>query len=176
MKLALVILLLSIFVGELASAEVYKWTDEKQVVHFTDDITQIPEKYQKNIEKIGITEDKDEIKIENDPLAKKKEDSYRDRLGRGEEYWKALVEEWRKKLSVLQEKVETLRIKYNELTEKYNDSRSPAERLSIRKERDQIKNEMDQYKIQIEEAKEMLEKKIPEEAEFNKAKPEWVKQ
>jgi hypothetical protein len=35
---------------------------------------------------------------------------------------------------------------------------------------------MDQYKIQIEEAKEMLEKKIPEEAEFNKAKPEWVKQ
>jgi len=47
--------------------------------------------------------------------------------------------------------------------------------MVIRRERDQIKIEMDQYKIQIEEAKEMLEKKIPEEAELNKAKPEWIK-
>ena len=176
MKLTFIILLLSIFVGELASAEVYKWIDEKQVVHFTDDIIQIPEKYRTNTEKIGTTEDRDEIKTENDPLANKKEDSYRDRLGRGEEYWRALVGEWREKLRVSQEKVEPLRIKYNELTEKHNNSRNPAERLSLRKERDQIKNEMDRYKIQIEEAKEMLEKNIPEEAEFNKAKPEWVKQ
>jgi len=176
MKLSFIILLLSIFAGELASAEVYKWVDEKQIVHFTDDIIQIPEKYRTNIERIGLAEERDEIKTEKDPLAKKKDDSYRDRLGRGEEYWKAIVEEWGKKLRVLQEKVETLRIKYNELTDKHNDSRNSTERLGIRKERDQIKNEMDQYKIQIEEAKEMLEKKIPEEAELNKAKPEWVKQ
>ena len=35
---------------------------------------------------------------------------------------------------------------------------------------------MDQCRIQIEEAKEMLEKKIPEEANLYEAKPEWVKQ
>lgn len=35
---------------------------------------------------------------------------------------------------------------------------------------------MDQSRIQIEEAKEMLEKKIPEEADLYKAKPDWVKQ
>jgi hypothetical protein len=35
---------------------------------------------------------------------------------------------------------------------------------------------MDQSKIEIEEAKNMIEKKIPEEAELYKAKPEWVKQ
>jgi hypothetical protein len=61
------------------------------------------------------------------------------------------------------------------LTEKLNDSKSSLERANFRKERDQVKTEMDQYKIQIEEAKNMLEKKIPEEAEFDKAKPEWVK-
>src|SRR4030042_2795714 len=112
MKLSFIILLLSIFAGELASAEVYKWVDEKQIVHFTDDIIQIPEKYRTNIERIGLAEERDEIKTEKDPLAKKKDDSYRDRLGRGEENWKAIVEEWGKKLGVLQEKVETLRIKY----------------------------------------------------------------
>jgi hypothetical protein len=34
---------------------------------------------------------------------------------------------------------------------------------------------MDQHKTQIEEAKNMLDKKIPEEAELYKAKPEWLK-
>ena len=34
----------------------------------------------------------------------------------------------------------------------------------------------DQIKIEIEEAKNMIEKKIPEEAELYKAKPEWIRQ
>jgi hypothetical protein len=45
----------------------------------------------------------------------------------------------------------------------------------IRKERDQVKSEIDQCNTQIEEARNMLEKKIPEEAELYKAKPDWVK-
>ncbi len=175
MRLAFIILSLLIFIGELSFADVYRWVDEKQIVHFTDDITQIPEKYRTNIERIGVIEEKDETKTEGESSAKKKEDSYQDRLGRGEKYWKEIVEEWEKKLRLLQEKVETLIGKYNELTEKHNNSRNSAERMVIRRERDQIKIEMDQYKIQIEEAKEMLEKKIPEEAELNKAKPEWIK-
>ena len=176
MKLTFLILLLLVVTEELSFAEVYRWVDEKQVVHFTDDIMQIPEKYRRTIERIGVMEERNETNTEGGPSAKKKEGPYRDRLGRGEEYWRARAEEWVKKLRALQEKEETLRMKYNELTEKYNESRSSAERIGIRKERDQVKNEMEQYKIQIEEAKEMLEKKIPEEAELYQAKPEWVKQ
>jgi clan AA aspartic protease (TIGR02281 family) len=33
-----------------ASAEMYKWVDEKGTVHFTDDISSIPEKYRENVE------------------------------------------------------------------------------------------------------------------------------
>jgi predicted nucleic acid-binding Zn-ribbon protein len=169
-------LCLTLLLGDLSFAQVYKWVDEKGVVHFTDDIIQIPEKYRPTVERIGVTEETADTKSEGELSPKKKEDSYRDRLGRGEEYWKARVEEWEKKLRILQEKIENLRIKYNELTEKFNGSKSSVERISIRKERDQIKNEMDQYKVQIEEVKNMLEKRIPEEAELYKAKPEWVKQ
>ncbi len=176
MKRVLVIILFAFFISEISFAEVYKWVDEKGVVFFTDDITQIPEKYRPKAEKIGLPEEKEEIKGEGELKSKKKEEIYKDRMGRGEDYWKGRVEEWRKKLRESEGRLEALRTKYNQLTERYNDSKSTAERGNLRKERDQVKNEMDQCKIQIEEAKEMLEKKIPEEADLYKAKPEWVKQ
>jgi len=175
MKRIFVIILFVLFISEIAFAQVYKWVDEKGVVYFTDDITQVPEKYRPKAERMGLSEDKEETKVEAESREKKGE-AYRDRLGRGQDYWKGRVEEWRRKLREAQVKLEALRVKYNELTERFNDSKSTAERANIRKERDQVKSEMDQSKIQIEEAKEMLEKKIPEEADLYKAKPEWVKQ
>jgi uncharacterized membrane-anchored protein YhcB (DUF1043 family) len=61
------------------------------------------------------------------------------------------------------------------LTERFNSSKSSFERATLRNEREKIKTQMDQYKNQIAEAKETLEKKIQEEAELYKAKPEWTK-
>jgi len=175
MKRILCIILFVLFLSEFSFAEVYKWVDEKGAVHFTDDITQVPEKYRPKTEKIDASEGKGETRVESES-PQKKDEPYRDRLGRGEEYWKGRVEEWKKRLTESQAKLEALRQKYNELTERFNDSKGTAERANIRKERDQIKSEMDQRRTQIEEAKEMLEKKIPEEADLYKAKPEWIKQ
>jgi len=168
---------LFIFSSQLSFGEVYKWVDEKGVIHFTDDITQVPEKFRPQIETIGASEEIGETKGEKrDSSTKKKEDTYLNRSARGEGYWRGRVEEWGKKLKASQEKVNSLRIKYNELTEKFNQSKSTIERANIRKERDRVKADIDQYNAQIEEAKYMLEKKIPEEAEVFKAKPEWLKQ
>jgi predicted nucleic acid-binding Zn-ribbon protein len=171
--LALVLLIL--FTATLSYAQVYKWVDEKGIVHFTDDMTQIPEKYRRTSEEREATEEKIETKEKAEVPQKKQADSYKDRLGRGEEYWKGRVEESRKKLQSLQDKVESLRVKYNELTEKFNTSKSSAERAMIRNDREQIKNQMDELRVQIGETKEMLERKIPEEASLYRAKPEWVK-
>jgi chromosome segregation ATPase len=168
-----VLLLLS--AAELSFAETYKWVDERGVFHFTDDMMLIPEKYRSTVEKIGLPEEKVETKVEGKSPSKGKEDAYKDRFGRGEEFWKARADEWRKKLMTSQERMDNLRTKYNELTERFNDSKTSVERANLRKERDQIKNEIDQCKSQIEEAKDMLEKKLPEEAELAKAKPEWIK-
>lgn len=175
MNRILFIILFLLFVSDFSFAEVYRWVDEKGVVYFTDDFTLIPEKYRTKAQKMGLPEGKEETKAEAES-PQKKEDPYRDRTGRGEDYWKRRVEEWRKKLMDSQVKLEALRVKYNVLTERFNDSKSTAERANIRKERDQVKSEMDQINAQIEETKEMLEKKIPEEADLYKAKPEWIKQ
>jgi hypothetical protein len=175
MKRILIALAFILLFSEISFGQVYKWVDEKGVVYFTDDINLVPEKYRSGAKKIGSSEETGEIKGDEESSPKRKEDTYKDRLGRGEDYWKGLIEGWRKKLKDLQDNMEILRNKYNELTEKYNDSKSTVERGNIRKERDLVKNEMDQNRIQIEEAKNMIEKKIPEEAKLYKAKPEWLK-
>jgi predicted nucleic acid-binding Zn-ribbon protein len=179
MKRILPIVLSIFFVFEISFAEVYKWVDEKGVAHFTDDIMQIPEKSRPKAEIIELSEEagKEESKGKEDGEAtvKEKKGTQVDRLGRGESYWKGRVEEWRKKLRERQDQLGTLKTKYNELTMRHNESKSSVERGTLRKEMDQVRNEMDQCKIQIEEAKEMLEKKIPEEAELYDARPEWVK-
>jgi archaellum component FlaC len=178
MKTLAFILLLFLLIASPSHAQVYKWVDEKGIVHFTDDITQIPEKYRRTIEEREVTEEKVETREEDEAPQKKKQavtNTYKDRLGRGEEYWKSRVEESRRKLESLHEKVEALRLKYNELTEKFNTSKSSAERGMIRNDREQIKNQMDELRVQIGATKEMLEKKIPEEASLYRAKPEWIK-
>ena len=175
MKRILIVVSFILVFSEITFAQVYKWVDEKGVAYFTDDITQVPEKYRSGAKKIGSSEEMGEIKGDGESSPKRKEDTYKDRLGRGEDYWKGLMEDWKKKLRELQDNMEILRNKYNELTEKYNDSKSTVERGNLRKERDLVKNEMDQNRVQIEEAKNMIEKKIPEEAELYKAKPEWLK-
>ncbi len=176
-RVKILLIFFSIFFVNLSYAQVYRWVDEKGVVHFTDDFLQVPEKYRSKTQNMGVTQEKMEPKGQaGEPSsAKKKEEPYRDRMGRGEEYWKERMEPWRKKLAVSQEKMESLRLKYNDLTEKINVSKSSAERAAIRNERDRVKSEIDVCKQEIEEAKIMLDKKIPEEAQLYRAKPEWVK-
>lgn len=50
MKKAFFLLTILISLTLPASAEMYKWVDEKGTVHFTDDISSIPEKYREGIE------------------------------------------------------------------------------------------------------------------------------
>jgi len=175
MKRILIIILFFLFISEISFAEIFKWVDEKGVYHFTDDILQVPEKYRSKVKKMELPEGIEETKAEEESTPKNKEEVYKDRLGRGEDYWKARVEGWRKKLKDYQEELETLRTKYNELTLKINDSKNAAERGNLRGERDQIKIEIYQYKNKIEEANNMIDKKIPEEAELYKAKSEWLR-
>jgi len=177
MKLLLIFCVsLAILTADLSYGQVFKWVDDNGTVHFTDDFLQIPGKYRSKSEKIGVPEGGTEPKEQSEASpAKKKEEPYKDRMGRGEEYWRDKIGFWNKKLATAQDKMETLRQKYNDLTDKYNASKGMGDRATIRNERDQIRSEIDLCKQQVEEARTMLDRKIPEEAELYKAKPEWVR-
>jgi hypothetical protein len=167
--------LILIFSSNLALGEIFRWTDDRGDLHYTDDYTKVPERHRSSIKKIEDGKETEPAKKEGGGPSKGKESPSRDRLGRGEEYWKGRVEELKSKVKALQDKSENLRLRYNELTTKYNDSKSSVERGSLRVERDQIKLEIDQNKAEIEATRIMLEKRIPEEADLFGAKPEWVK-
>src|SRR3972149_3727065 len=100
-----IILFIFFLISQASIAQVYRWVDEKGVTHFTDDMTQVPEKYRPKAESIEAYQEKEDTKVEGELTPKKNEESYKDRLGRGEEYWKGRVEEWRKKLRELQDKL-----------------------------------------------------------------------
>ncbi len=169
------LILFIIFSADFASCEIYQWVDVHGGVHYTDDFMMVPEASRHNIKKIE-EERQDPAQKDRDGALKAKESIDKDRLGRGEEYWKAQVEDWKSKMKSLQDRNEGLRVSYNELTARYNDSKNSVERAALRKERDRIKEEMEQNRRGIDAARTMLEKKIPEEAEFYKAKAEWIKQ
>jgi ribosomal protein S20 len=175
MKKCLLLVFLLIFLAFPVNGEVYKWTDSKGTVHFTDDPSLIPGEYRPKLFETG-TPPKDEapkgteeFSVQSAPIASK------DNAGRGEEYWKVRIREWQEKQAKGQEKWERLRMQYNELTEKHNASKNSIVRTSLRNERDQVNAQMQECKVRIDEAKKMLQKTIPEEAALFKANPQWLK-
>ncbi len=169
-------IVLTLLIFSLASpafAETFRWVDESGGVHFSDDFTKIPYRYQPS--SVRIEGEPDSNRPTDETRAKGAGAEPKDRLGKGEAYWKERVAETKNRIKSLQDRSESLRLRYNELTTRFNASRSSDEKASIRDERDGIRRDMEKNKAEIAEAKDMLEKKIPEEAELYKANPEWIK-
>jgi septin family protein len=175
MKKCILIAFLGIFLAFPVNGEVFKWTDSKGTVHFTDDPSLIPEQYRSKALGTSVPSGEIASKETTQPPIQKAPEPSKDNLGRGEEYWKTRVLETQQTQAKAQEEWEGLRTKYNELTEKHNASKNNVARAAIRDERDQVKAKMDECKIRIAEAKKMLEKTIPEEAALFKANPQWLK-
>ena len=52
MKRTIILSLLMLCSAAVADAEIYKWTDDKGVVSYTDDFTKIPPKYRRKAQKV----------------------------------------------------------------------------------------------------------------------------
>ena len=175
MKKSILIVFLAIFLALPVNGEVFKWTDSRGTVHFTDDSSLIPEQYRPKASKTDAPRENEASKGTEQLPTQKAPESSKDNLGRGEEYWKARVRESQQRQAKAQEEWEGLRTQYNELTEKHNASKNSVARAALRNERDQVKAQMEERKTRIDEAKKMLEKTIPEEAALFKANPQWLK-
>ncbi len=63
MKISVFLFSLFLLFGSLAYGDVYKWVDEKGTLHFTDDLSKIPEKYRPEVETIKKPKEKETIKV-----------------------------------------------------------------------------------------------------------------
>ena len=194
-RLILLILVLLILSSPLVfGQEIYQWVDEKGTVHFTDDFSQVPEKYQEQVKKKRVPPEPSPApapapapspsrssspsvrppqgKAPPEPAAEKK-----DILGRGEEWWRDQAMEWKQKLIKAQKDYATaeaaLKAKEKELEQSIYKPDSFKRRLQA--EIKVLEEKANEQKKQVDEAKNMLEKVLPRQAEEYRADPSWVR-
>jgi len=178
-----------ILVAKVALAQgFYRWVDEKGTIHFTDDPTLIPERYRSQIQQKRPSKESESPAQPAAPTARpakpvspqEEADSASkktDRLGRGEQWWRAKMKEWSDKLAAAEqgyEKAQTaIRGKAKELDEAKFKPDSLKRKLIAEKK--SLEEKAKDWEKQVEEAKNMLGKVLPKEAQDFGADREWLK-
>jgi hypothetical protein len=162
--------------------QIYQWVDEKGTVHFTDDVSLVPEKYQDQVKEkktpkapassppVTLTRDKPPKEPQEEPEKK-------DILGRGEDWWRDKAMEWKQKLIKAQKDFADAQTVLKAKEKELEDAKLKPRSLQ-RKLQDEVKvleEKMNGQKKQVDEAKNMLEKVLPKEAEESRADPSWLK-
>jgi hypothetical protein len=159
--------------------EVYQWADEKGVLHFTDDLSLVPERYRTKVQKKNtstelpaqVTKEQGKEKVPESIPERK------DLLGRGEEWWRMRAKEWNEKLLSADKNYDTAYAAWKAKEKELEDAKFKSKSLQ-RKLKDEMKlleDKANEWEKQKEEAKNMLEKVLPKEAEELHADPNWIK-
>jgi len=158
--------------------EIYQWVDEKGTVHFTDDFSQIPEKYQDQVKKKKTPEEPTpSIRPPQGNAPPEPSVEKTDILGRGAGWWRDKAKEWRQKQIKAQKDYAAaqtaLKAKEKELEQSIYKPDSFKRRLQA--EIKVLEEKANEQKNQVDEAKNMLEKVLPRQAEEYRADPNWVR-
>ncbi len=178
----LLYLTLTLSVWMANGQEIYRWVDEKGIIHFADDFTLVPEKYRDQVQKTKPSEKPSPppVKPSAGPAATgttEPRPERKDLLGRGEEWWRAKMKESNDKLSNAQKSYDlafaALKTKEKEL----EDSKFKPDSLKrkLKSEIKELEGKVKEREKEREEAKNRVEKVLPKEAEDYKADPAWLK-
>ena len=162
------------------SQEIYQWVDEKGTVHFTDDVSQVPEKYQDQVKKTKTPPEpkpSPSIRLDRDRVPPAPEAEKKDILGRGEEWWRNKASEWNEKLKNAKKNYDTAQAAVKEKQKELEQSiyKPHSFRRKLEAEIKVLEDKVNEQKKQMDEAKNMLEKVLPRQAEEYRADPSWVK-
>jgi chromosome segregation ATPase len=163
----------------------YKWVDEKGTVHFTDDPSLIPERYQDQVRETKPQGKPAPASVESrESVGKEKEiesapesaSEQKDLLGRGEEWWRATVSEWNKKLKTARENYEDAYNKWKAKEQELEASQFKPDSVKrkLKAEVKALEENVKDWEKQVEEAKNMLDNVLPKQAEDDHANPEWL--
>jgi hypothetical protein len=174
MKRTFVIMAILLFASTGRPGEVWKWVDERGVVHFTENPHLVPKKYREQIDHRELPVEREESSGTAGEAKEVVEES-RDRYGRGEEYWVNRANEIKEQVNRAQSEYEQVRLEYNDLIAKYNATRSRTKRRQYQKKLESLQDQLNGRGEDMERTKEILEKTLPEEAARAGVPVEWVK-
>jgi len=183
-RAGLLALIWLVFYGTMSwGQDIYQWVDEKGTIHFTDDMSLVPERYRDQVQKRRPLQEPSpplSPQVSKEEKTGKESESASERkdlLGRGESWWKAKAEEWNEKLLEAQRNCETAHAGYKKKEKKVEGAKFQPKSLQrkLKTELKALEEKENDWKKQVEEAKNMLEKVLPKEAEESNADPNWVK-
>ncbi len=160
--------------------EIYQWVDERGTVHFTDDFSKIPEKYQGQAKGRKTPKEHAPSSPVSPPQSKGAPEpsvEKKDILGRGEDWWRNQAMEWKQKLINAQKDYATAEAALKGKEKELEDAKFKPKRFQ-RKLQDEVRvleQKLNEQKKKVDEAKTMLESVLPRQAEEYRADPRWVK-
>ncbi len=177
MRWFVLIPLMILLTSTLQAHTFYKWVDEKGIVNYTDDYSNIPPAHRDRVEIEWVHEEGPTPPIQK-MTPQKREEIRKDIWGQGETYWKGKVRPWKEFLKTAEANYEKAHQKFMEKAMEFSRSRfgswsKTQYKLNII-ELDRLKGEMIKYADQIAEAREAMEK-ISKEAKEARANPDWLK-
>lgn len=155
----------TIVMGASASAD-YKWVDEEGVIHLTDDLQNMPERYRPQAEKV---EPPPLQKAPRTPLPLSLNEEV-DAQGHGKDWWQSRVREWEEERDRAIAQIGKLNLERADLQFK---NLMPSERIQ---ERNRISQEITLEEGKKREAERMLNEDLPEEARKAGAPSGWLRE
>ena len=96
-KVLMSIFVLWVLVSTGYGGTVYKWVDKAGVVNFTDDDNQIPSEYRNQVQNEELGESQEVETPAPPPVSTHESEGTKvDIYGKGEDYWRAKVQPWKK--------------------------------------------------------------------------------
>jgi hypothetical protein len=166
---------------------VYKWVDEKGTAHFTDDLSLVPERYRDQVLEAKPPQEptppppiessksmEGEKETESAPESASEQ---KDILGRGEEWWRAIADEWNEKLKTARKNYENAYSEWKSKEQELETSKFKPDSVKrkLKAETKALEGKVKDWEKQMEEAKNMLENVLPKQAREYRANPEWLK-
>lgn len=151
----------------------YQWTDENGIVHITDDIGNVPEKFRGRAKRSEIFPEKEGIT----PVPAREAEQYQPDIG-NEQRLKA---EWHQRFKEARSRLENAEARRSQLQKEKADLfaawGSPAlAPVANRQRAEEIDSELDEIQKEIEDARRYLETTLPDEARRAGIPPGWIRE
>jgi hypothetical protein len=155
----------------------YQWTDSKGVVHITDSLGKVPEKYRSEAQKLQSSPGTDGMENQQ---GQQSLTSPSGSLG-NEGLQKAQKEEWQSRMKAAKQKLANAEQRYHDLAQQRDlllgSWGGPVSgHLEGREEADRIQQQMDQVQREIDDERNEIEVVIPNEARKAGIPPGWLRE
>lgn len=151
----------------------YQWTDENGVVHITDDLGHVPEKFRGRAKRSELLPEKEGIA----PVSEREADQYQPEIENGQR----LKAEWRQRFKDARSRLEKVEARRSQLQKEKADlfaawGSSALAPIANRQRAEEIDSELEEVQREIEEARRYLETTLPDEARRAGIPPGWLRE